>query len=103
MQHNHRRGDTGRLIAVDRDTGGVAWARSLPKYADAVRLDRVEWFGPVLAANRLVLVSSTNIVVSPTTGRLLGRVVGRDGFVAPPVIVVTMLLVTENGDLVAYR
>ena len=81
-------------------------SRSLPKYADAVRLDRVEWFGPVLAANRLVLVSSTgNIVtISPTTGRLLGRVVGREGFVAPPVIVDnTMLLVTENGDLVAYR
>ena len=66
----------------------------------------MEWFGPVLAANRLVLVSSTgNIVtISPTTGRLLGRVVGREGFVAPPVIVDnTMLLVTENGDLVAYR
>ena len=106
VQHYFMTTDTGRLIAVDRDTGGVAWARSLPKYADAVRLDRVEWFGPVLAANRLVLVSSTgNIVtISPTTGRLLGRVVGREGFVAPPVIVDnTMLLVTENGDLVAYR
>ena len=106
VQHYFMTTDTGRLIAVDRDTGGVAWARSLPKYADASRLDRVEWFGPVLAANRLVLVSSTGNIVtmSPTTGRLLGRVVTREGFVAPPVIVEnTMLLVTENGDLVAYR
>ena len=105
-QHYFIATDNGRLIAVDRDTGGVAWARSLPKYADASRLDRVEWFGPVLAANRLVLVSNTgNIVtISPATGRLLGRVENRDGFVAPPVIAQnTMLLVTENGDLVAYR
>ena len=105
-QHYFIATDNGRLIAVDRDTGGVAWARSLPKYADASRLDRVEWFGPVLAANRLVLVSNTgNIVtISPATGRLLGRVENRDGFVAPPVIAQnTMLLVTENGDLVAYQ
>lgn len=106
VQHYFIATDNGRLIAVDRDTGGVTWVRSLPKYADASRLDRVEWFGPVLAANRLVLVSNTgNIVtIAPATGRLLGRVENRDGFVAPPVIVRnTMLLVTENGDLVAYQ
>ena len=105
-QHYFIASDDGRLVAVDRDTGGVAWARSLPKYADASRLDRVEWYGPVLAANRLVLASSTGllITVSPSTGKLLGRVQNRGGFVAPPVIVEnTMLLVTENGDLIAYK
>ncbi len=105
-QHLFIATDNGRLVAVDRDTGGVAWARSLPKFADAARLDRVEWYGPVLAANRLVLASSTGdlVTISPTTGKLLGRVRNRAGFVAPPVIAQnTMLLVTENGDLVAYR
>jgi outer membrane protein assembly factor BamB len=66
----------------------------------------VEWYGPVLAANRLVLASSTGllITVAPSTGKLLGRVQNRGGFVAPPVIVEnTMLLVTENGDLIAYK
>ena len=105
-QHYFIASDDGRLVAVDRDTGGVAWARSLPKYADASRLDRVEWYGPVLAANRLVLASSTGllITVAPSTGKLLGRVQNRGGFVAPPVIVEnTMLLVTENGHLIAYK
>ena len=105
-QHYFIATDAGRLVAVDRDTGGIAWARSLPKYADASRLDRVEWFGPVLAANRLVLASSTGLLVTiaPSTGKLLGRVQSRDGYVAPPIIVDnTMLLVTENGDLIAYK
>ena len=105
-QHYFIATDNGRLVAVDRDTGGIAWARSLPKYADASRLDRVEWFGPVLAANRLILASSTGLIItiSPSTGKLLGRVENRAGFVGPPVIAQnTMLLVSENGDLVAYK
>ncbi|MAV46756.1 MAG: hypothetical protein CBC49_008340 [Alphaproteobacteria bacterium TMED89] len=105
-QHYFIATDSGRLVAVDRDTGGIAWARSLPKFADAARLDRVEWFGPVLAANRLILASSTGLIitVSPSTGKLLGRVQNRAGFVASPVIAQnTMLLITENGDLVAYK
>ena len=95
------------VVALSRRDGRVRWVTQLPRFRKPnERQGRINWSGPVLASNRLIIVSSTGtaIAVSPYTGELLGRLPLPSGaMVAPVVADETLFVLTDNGNLVAYR
>jgi outer membrane protein assembly factor BamB len=95
------------LLCLSRQDGKVRWVRELPRYEDEQKKkDPVFWTGPVLAGDRLIVVSSAGeaFSVSPYTGEPLGRTEFPDGiFVTPTVADKTLYVVTGDADLIALR
>lgn len=98
---------SGEVIALSRADGGIHWVHALQRYGDeARRRDPIQWYGPVLAGDRLLLGSSTGAVValSPYTGTVLGTFRVSGGIAVPPVVADgTLYIVTENATLYALR
>ncbi len=96
-----------QLVALTRDTGRVRWISQLEQYEDPDdRDDPIHWTGPVAAGGRLLLTNSIGelVEVSPSTGEVIKRTDLPDGVLVQPVIANnTLFLLTEDGDLVAYR
>ena len=94
------------IIAVSREDGSIRWVTELPRYERADRRDPIKWSGPVLASDRLILLSSAGnaLAVSPYTGETLGSLRLPDKALVPPIIAnETLYILTDGGDLVAYR
>lgn len=101
--------DENRLVRLDGGTGETIWAQTLPLFKTNRIRRRQEIFahyGPVYAGGRLVLVSDDGVLrqFDPGTGALIssndlpGRA-ARNPIVAGG----TMYVVTENGQLHAFR
>mmetsp|Transcript_3698 Transcript_3698/g.6831 ORF Transcript_3698/g.6831 Transcript_3698/m.6831 type:complete len:448 (+) Transcript_3698:1013-2356(+) len=101
--------DRNELIRLDADTGTRVWGTELPLYvANRERRRRAVFthFGPILAGGRLVVASGDGNVrfFSPESGVLTGAVQMRNGAAAHPIVVGdTLLVVTEDGRLQAFR
>ncbi len=96
------------VVALKRDTGQVRWAKMLDRFEDTEdkKSDAVIWSGPVLAGDRLWLVSSNEqmLGLSPQDGRILTTLELPSGsFIAPVVANGTLYVLTDDGDIVAYR
>lgn len=96
------------LAALHAADGRVGWASPLPAYNDPKdQTGPLTWFGPVLAGDRLVVAgtSAQALAVSPYTGRILGRqrLPASAAPVQPAVADGTVLLVAEDGRLIALR
>lgn len=95
------------LLCLTRADGRVRWATDLPKWDDPEeKEDPIYWSGPVLAGDRLIVVSSEGeaISVSPFTGEALGRAEFPDGvFIDPVVADKTLYVMTDEADLIAMR
>lgn len=95
------------LICLTRADGRVRWARELPQWEDEdKKKDPIFWAGPVLAGDRLIVISSEGeaFSVSPYTGEPLGRADFPDGvFINPVVADKTLYVLTDEADLVALR
>jgi outer membrane protein assembly factor BamB len=96
-----------QVAAVAKQDGTVAWLTQLPRYDNPEKQeDPIEWAGPVLVANRLVLGGGNQkaVAVSPYTGKVLGSEDLPDAsLIAPVVASGTLLMVTNDGSLVALR
>lgn len=95
------------LAAISRIDGSVAWVTQLQKFADEKKKsDPVGWMGPTLAADRLVVASSTAVAlaVSPYTGEILGRQ-ALSGAISVPAVVAdgTVFVITDDARLAALR
>ncbi len=99
--------DKAEVVCLARNSGRIRWVAQLPRYEDeAEKKDPIHWSGPVLASDRLVLVSSEGyaVAVSPYSGRMLGRIELPKGTLIPPVVADGSLYVlSDNGDLIALR
>jgi len=99
--------DDGDLICLTREDGRARWVRALPRFEDEEAKKNPErWTGPVLAGDRLIVVSSKGqaFSVSPYTGAPLGYADFPDGvFVTPVVAGKTLYVVTDDADLIALR
>jgi outer membrane protein assembly factor BamB len=97
----------GEVVCVTRDEGRVRWIQSLPVFADPVeRSGPITWSGPVLLGDRLIVTSSAGdaLSLSPYTGDALGRIQLASGSHQPPIVADnTMYLLSDNGELTAYR
>ncbi|HTV44882.1 MAG TPA: PQQ-binding-like beta-propeller repeat protein [Stellaceae bacterium] len=95
------------LICLTRNDGKVRWMRRLPSYENQKKKeDPIEWAGPVLGSDRLIVVSSdgTALSISPYTGRPLGREdMPAGAFVDPIIANNTLYILTNNAELSAYR
>ena len=96
-----------QLICIVRQSGRIRWVRPLPEYENPQDLTGpISWFGPVLAGDRLIVVSSTGdaVSVSPYTGELLGLLDLPGKPSVPPVVANnTLYILTEGAQLVAIR
>jgi outer membrane protein assembly factor BamB len=96
-----------QVLCLSRIDGRIKWISELEKFEDPAERDGViEWSGPVLAGDRLILVNSLGqaITLSPYTGARLGRLDLPEGtFIAPIVANQILYFVTDDADLIALR
>ena len=89
---------TGKLMALGRNDGEVLWVSDLPKSS--------RWSGPVLAGNRLWVVSSEGLLVGADarTGQVSDRLdLDTDVFVTPVVAGGRMYILDDDADLIALN
>lgn len=99
--------DDRDLMCLLRSDGHVRWIRPLPHFGDEEdKTDPLVWSGPILASNRLIVVSSNGdaLSISPYTGALLGEIKFSDGVYLDPVVAGrTLYVITDEAHLVALR
>lgn len=97
-----------QLLCLTRKEGRVKWIHQLPRWSDPEdnTSDPIVWSGPVLASDRLIVVSSDGYAeaVSPYTGALLARMeIPDQTFIAPVVANDTIYILGNDADLVALK
>lgn len=99
--------DEAQLLALSRTTGGIRWMTQLTRYRDAKdKKGRIDWVGPVLAGDRLVLANSAGqiVYVSPTDGRVVTTQDTRMPVSLQPIVAnSTLYVLHDNGQLTAWR
>lgn len=95
------------LVCLTRADGRVRWARELPHWEEPDKHEgSIFWTGPVLAGNRLIVISSKGKAysISPYTGAVLGQTDFPDGVYIDPVVVdKTLYVMTDDAELIALR
>ena len=95
------------VVCLSRTDGRVRWITPLERYDDPEdREGPIEWSGPVLAGDRLILVSSQGkaIAVSPYDGRKISEFdLPGSSFVSPIVANETVYFLTDDAEVVALR
>jgi len=95
------------LIALNRRNGQVHWVTALPQWEDPKDKEgRINWIGPILASDRLILTNSIGEAysISPYSGKILGKVGMPDGVNISPIIAQnTIYFLTDDAKLVAFR
>lgn len=95
-----------QLIALRRDSGEIHWVTQLPRFEDSDHEEPIVWTGPVLAGGRLITLSSVGEMreVDAQTGKLLRTTKISDGAtIAPLVAGETLYVLTQDGELTAWR
>ena len=114
----------GQLMAVSRESGGVYWVSELNEkpVKASKKNDKTEpdtdnpavtpkgkfpvWTGPVLASNRLLMISSFGDMVAfdPKTGKRQSTLkLGSAAYIAPIIAGDTVFVVTNDAKLIAIR
>ena len=95
----------GEVLCVARDSGLIYWITDLNKTAKKAK-DRAVWSGPVLASNRLVVVSSKGeaVALNPKTGAVDKRLrIGSEALMNPIAVGPDLYVAAENAELIAIR
>ena len=99
--------DDAKLLCIARNSGKVRWLTQLPRYKnDEKKKKPIGWSGPVLAGGRLILTSTEGGIlnVAVEDGKIGNGVrLGSRIYAAPVVADNTLLVLTDEGRLVAYR
>ena len=99
--------DDARLITIARNNGKVRWLTQLQEWKNAKkRKNRIFWTGPVLAGNRLWVVSSRGRVMSVDvlTGVASNfQELGGSFSLAPIVANKTLYMLDNDGKIYAFR
>jgi outer membrane protein assembly factor BamB len=96
---------SGQIICVSRENGQVYWVTDMNKGIKK-RKNRSLWSGPVLASNRLVIVSDKGeaAALDPKTGAVQKRIkIGSDALMSPIASGPYLYVVTETAELIAIR
>ena len=96
-----------QVVALDRIDGSIIWLTQLEKWGNKEKQrDPIFWSGPLLAGDRLVVVSGlgTAQAISPYTGEILGEQKLSGPAAVPPVVASgTLLVITDDAKLQALR
>lgn len=99
--------DQAQLLAVARATGKVKWMTQLPRYRnEKKKTGPINWVGPVLAGDRLILASSEGqlVNVSPFDGSVQSTVETKMPVSLPPIVANSSLYILhDEGQLTAWR
>lgn len=98
----------GEVLCLLRSNGRVRWVSPLPRFADPddPLSDPINWSGPVLVGDRLLIAGSDGelVAMSPYNGEILGRVdIDAPVQVSPVVADGTVFVLTEEAELLAFR
>lgn len=97
----------GDVVALVAGNGLVRWVTPLGRYEDPEDRDGlINWSGPVLASDRLIVTGSHGVAValSPYTGEILGEIEMPDDVSLPPILAdETLYFQTDGARLIAYR
>ena len=97
----------GEVVCVTRGEGKIKWVQRLTRFTNVKKkTGTIEWSGPVLASDRLLLAGSNRLLVSmsPYTGKTLSSVKLSAAAYLPPIVAGKMVfLLTDDGKLTAYR
>ena len=107
-------GDFGFVVTVDAEIacialtdGRVRWANQIQKFNDQEkRRDLISWTAPILAGDRIFVASTHGylLTISPYTGEVISGTKLPAGVSTAPIIVDgTLILLSEDGELIAYR
>ncbi|MFD1623040.1 PQQ-like beta-propeller repeat protein [Azospirillum griseum] len=95
------------LVAVTRQAGRVRWVAPLERYTDPkAKTGSIVWAGPVLAGGRLWVAGSNGVLLglSTTNGQVeVTRSLPAAAFLPPVVANGTLMVLCDNGTLVAFR
>jgi outer membrane protein assembly factor BamB len=96
-----------QLLAIDAAKGGIRWSHQLDRYQNAEkRRDPIFWTAPVMVNGTLMLANSAGKLVqfSVQDGSQKAEFELPDPvFVQPVVVDNTIYILTDAGDLLAYR
>jgi len=96
-----------KLICLDRHNGKIIWTHQLRAFEDfETKKQPVLWAGPLMTSQGCLLVNSIGqfITVSVQDGQILQTVETKQPYLLSPIIVSqTLILLSDNGELVAYR
>lgn len=96
---------SGQIICVSRENGQVYWVTDMNKGIKK-RKNRSLWSGPVLASNRIVIVSDKGeaAALDPKTGAIQKRIrIGSDALMSPIASGQYLYVVTQSAELIAIR
>jgi len=94
--------------AINVDDARISWIAALPRWENPEkRRDLITWYGPVLAGGHLIVVGSNHqaLWLNPATGETVRSRSLSDAPApfAPVVVDGTLLVVTDDGRLTAWR
>ncbi len=95
---------TGQVICLSRDAGQAYWIQALN--AGLKKKFRAIWSGPILASNRLIILSSKGELraLNPHTGEKVGSLrIGAPAFLSPIAVNGMIYVLADNGELIAIR
>jgi outer membrane protein assembly factor BamB len=98
-------GHDGRVLCVSRESGLVYWSVNLNAGIERPK-DRAIWSGPLLASDKLILVSDNGdaVALNPKTGARIKSIrLGSPAILAPIAVNGTVFVMTEDAELVAIR
>ncbi len=98
--------NNNHLICVEMDRGLVKWTVPLLQGDDAAKAGKRRMAGPVLAGGRLFVMGWDEKlwVLSPQDGKMIGSYeLPGVASVAPIVVDNTLIVMTDNGKLAAFR
>ena len=99
--------DRAQLLAVARASGRIRWISQLPRYRDEEdREGPIFWRGPILAGNRLILVSNLGQIAYVNVADGSQVWIGTSGLPTslPPVVAGnTLYILNDEGRLTAWR
>lgn len=97
----------GEVVCMSKTDGTVIWLTQLRVFKkQKKRKKRISWVGPVMAGERLLMMSSRGeaVEVSPFTGEIIRSFkVAGDIYVAPIVANNTVYYITDKAKLVALK
>jgi outer membrane protein assembly factor BamB len=100
-------GTEGQVICVSKVDGGIVWVRNLPEFKkEKQKKGRIVWNGPLLASNRLVIVSSEGkiLALSPQTGETVSEIdLKKTIYIDPIAADGKIFVLADDGQLVAIR
>jgi outer membrane protein assembly factor BamB len=99
--------DEAKLLCIARSSGKVRWIAELPRWRNENKETKpIQWIGPVVGGDRLILASSDGrlVYLSPNDGHLLSMVeIGEPVFLQPAIANNTLYILDNKGRLTAWR